>query len=53
MHSGFAQVLAVLHQDLYDVKASLILQPSPATLTDGLTELLEIIERWPRRAIDP
>jgi iron complex transport system substrate-binding protein len=43
---GFAQVPAVHHQDLYEIKSSLILQPGPAALTDGLAELQKIIGRW-------
>jgi iron complex transport system substrate-binding protein len=49
---GFAQVPAVQHQDLYEIKSSLILQPGPAALTDGLAELQQIIERWAKRAVD-
>ena len=33
---GFQQIQAVQHQDLYEIKSSLILQPGPAALTDGL-----------------
>jgi iron complex transport system substrate-binding protein len=43
---GFAQIPAVQHQDLYEIKSSLILQPGPAALTDGLAELQRIIQRW-------
>ena len=38
---GFAQIPAVRHQDLYEIKSSLILQPGPAALTDGLADLVE------------
>ena len=34
------------HQDVYEIKSSLILQPGPAALTDGLDELHRIVERW-------
>ena len=44
--SGFDRIPAVQHQDLYEIKSSLILQPGPAALTDGLAELHKIIERW-------
>jgi iron complex transport system substrate-binding protein len=44
--AGFGQTPAVRHQDLYEIKSSLILQPGPAALTDGLAELQRIIERW-------
>jgi iron complex transport system substrate-binding protein len=43
---GFAQIPAVRHRDLYEIKSSLILQPGPAALTDGLAELQKIIDRW-------
>ena len=33
----------------HEVKSSLILQPGPAALTDGLAELWRIIERWATR----
>ena len=43
---GFDRVPAVQNQDLYEIKSSLILQPGPAALTDGLAELHRIIEQW-------
>ena len=43
---GFAQTSAVQRQDMYEIKSSLILQPGPAALTDGLAELQKIIGRW-------
>jgi iron complex transport system substrate-binding protein len=43
---GVAQTRAVQRQDVYEIKSSLILQPGPAALTDGLAELQRIIERW-------
>jgi hypothetical protein len=39
---GFAQIPAVKHQDLYEIKSSLILQPGPAALTDGLAAIREL-----------
>jgi iron complex transport system substrate-binding protein len=47
--AGFGQIPAVRHQHLYEIKSSLILQPGPAALTDGLAELQRIIERWATR----
>ena len=47
----FEKVPAVQRHDLYEIKSSLILQPGPAALTDGLAELQDIIERWARRAL--
>src|SRR5712671_5917038 len=46
---GFEKIPAVQHQDLYEIKSSLILQPGPAALTDGLAELQRMIERWANR----
>jgi iron complex transport system substrate-binding protein len=43
---GFDRTPAVQHGDLYEIKSSLILQPGPAALTDGLSELQKIIQRW-------
>ena len=47
--AGFDRIPAVQHQDLYEIKSSLILQPGPAALTDGLAELQRIIEQWANR----
>ena len=44
--NGFDRIPAVEHQDLYEIKSSVILQPGPAALTDGLAELQRIIEQW-------
>src|SRR5580692_1476521 len=44
--AGFDRIPAVPHQDLYEIKSSLILQPGPAALTDGLAKLQRIIEQW-------
>ena len=43
---GFDRTSAVQHQDVYEIKSSLILQPGPAALADGLAELQRIIGRW-------
>ena len=40
---GFDRIPAVRCQDLYEIKSSLILQPGPAALTDGLAELQRIM----------
>jgi iron complex transport system substrate-binding protein len=48
---GFVQIPAGHHQDLYEIKSSLILQPGPTALTDGLAELQNIIERWAKLAV--
>jgi iron complex transport system substrate-binding protein len=46
---GFAQLPAVRHRDIYEIKSPLILQPGPAALTDGLAALQGIIEGWANR----
>jgi len=41
---GWSQVRAVLDDQLYEVKSSLILQPGPAALTEGVEQLARIVE---------
>ena len=43
---GFAQVPAVRSGAVFEIKSSLILQPGPAALTDGLAALQDCIRRW-------
>ena len=43
---GFNEVPAVKRGAIHEIKSPLILQPGPATLTDGLTALQVIIEKW-------
>jgi iron complex transport system substrate-binding protein len=43
---GFAQIPAVQRKALYEIKSSIILQPGPAALTDGLAALQKIIGSW-------
>jgi iron complex transport system substrate-binding protein len=44
--AGFDRIPAVQHQDIYEIKSSLILQPGPAALTDGLAKLEKLIRHW-------
>jgi iron complex transport system substrate-binding protein len=44
--SGFDRTSAVQHRDVYEIKSSLILQPGPAALTDGLAELEKVVWQW-------
>ena len=48
---GFAAVPAVRSGWLREIKSSLILQPGPAALTDGLDALCEIVEDWANRSL--
>jgi iron complex transport system substrate-binding protein len=40
---GWEAVAAVREDQLYEVKSSIVLQPGPAALSDGLAELCEIV----------
>ena len=44
--AGWAEVPAVRGGHLYEVKSSIILQPGPAALTDGLAELHRRLASW-------
>lgn len=41
---GWSDVRAVIDDQLYEVKSTIILQPGPAALTDGVAELAQIID---------
>lgn len=43
---GWAAIPAVRDGELHEVKSSIILQPGPAALTDGVTTLQRIFSRW-------
>ena len=43
---GFASIPAVALDALFEIKSTVILQPGPAALTDGLAALTEIMSRW-------
>jgi iron complex transport system substrate-binding protein len=47
--SGWAEVPAVRDGELHEVKSSIILQPGPAALTDGVRELHRVIAGWSQR----
>ena len=40
---GWASVRAVLDDQLYEIKSSVILQPGPAALTEGVEQLARIV----------
>src|SRR5687767_13379842 len=44
--AGWAGVPAVRNGELHEVKSSIILQPGPAALTDGVRELHRVIAAW-------
>lgn len=44
--AGWGNVLAVKHQQIFEIKSPLILQPGPAALTDGLDALHSLMVQW-------
>jgi iron complex transport system substrate-binding protein len=47
---GWQQVPAVAHRQLHEIKSSIILQPGPAALTDGLRAIHEVLRKWQEKA---
>ncbi len=47
LRSGWDSIPAIRDRQVFEIKSSVILQPGPAALTDGLTELRKIITAWP------
>jgi iron complex transport system substrate-binding protein len=45
---GWSAIPAVRDGHIYEVKSTYILQPGPASLTEGVTQLHEILTRWSR-----
>jgi iron complex transport system substrate-binding protein len=43
---GWSEIPAVRTNQIHEVKSSLILQPGPAALTDGLDAIRAIIQQW-------
>lgn len=43
---GFSNISAVRNNQLHEIKSPIILQPGPAALTDGLSAIQSIINRW-------
>ncbi len=43
---GWESVNAVVNQQVFEIKSAHILQPGPAALTDGLDQVVEIIQQW-------
>ena len=44
--SGWGDVSAVKDRQIFEIKSAYILQPGPAALTDGLDQLIKIIDGW-------
>jgi len=43
---GWSQVPAVLTNQIYEVKSAVILQPGPASLSEGLDQIFKITSSW-------
>ena len=43
---GWDAITAVRDSEIHEIKSAMILQPGPAALTDGVTELRTIIRNW-------
>jgi iron complex transport system substrate-binding protein len=43
---GWEQVPAVAQRQLHEIKSSIILQPGPAALTDGVRAIHEVLRKW-------
>jgi iron complex transport system substrate-binding protein len=48
---GWDAIPAVRDGELHEIKSPLILQPGPAALTDGLSELQRVVQAWGRRLV--
>ena len=44
--AGWEQIPAVKTNQLFEIKAPLILQPGPAALTEGLAEIFKLVNQW-------
>jgi iron complex transport system substrate-binding protein len=44
--AGWQAINAVRNDQIYEIKSSYILQPGPASLTEGLRRLQEILQAW-------
>ena len=43
---GWESIPAVINNQLFEIKSADILQPGPAALTDGVTQLHHIVQQW-------
>ena len=49
---GWHDVAAVQRGDIYEIKSTFILQPGPASLTDGVAQLHERLLKWSQSALN-
>ena len=43
---GWQSITAIKNNTIYEIDSSIILQPGPAALTDGIMIINEIIQNW-------
>ena len=46
---GWDKIPAVQSDDVYEIKSTIILQPGPAALTDGVNKIHDIIDGWAKK----
>ena len=46
--AGWERIPAVAHGHIYEIKSAYILQPGPASLTEGVAQLQRIVQAWAR-----
>jgi iron complex transport system substrate-binding protein len=51
--AGFGAIPAVRDGALHEIKSTVILQPGPAALTEGLDQLARIVGDWASRVSRP
>jgi iron complex transport system substrate-binding protein len=50
---GWSSVSAVAHNRIFEIKSTYILQPGPASLTEGVRQVHGILARLHGIAVDP
>ncbi len=46
---GWSEIPAVHHDEVYEIKSPVILQPGPAALTEGVAQIQALIQGWAER----
>ena len=44
--AGWSSINAIKNNQIHEIKSSIILQPGPAALTDGMDQISAIIQAW-------
>jgi iron complex transport system substrate-binding protein len=48
---GWERVPAVAQRQLHEIKSSIILQPGPAALTDGVQAMQKVMQEWQKSGL--